>query len=153
MRVTSDEQAIANLLAGYADRIDAGDFEGLGAMFATGTVRFPDSGDAYTGADEVGRMYAGVVQLHDGSPLTKHVMTNTMIEVDDGGRRATARSYFTVFQAHPELPLQPVATGRYEDELELVDGRWRFAERTIVRDLVGDLRFHLVRDPYEVAGR
>ena len=40
--------------------------------------------------------WRSMVQLHDGSPATKHVTTNVIGEVDDDGRAATARSYFTV---------------------------------------------------------
>jgi 3-phenylpropionate/cinnamic acid dioxygenase small subunit len=147
--MASDERTIANLLARYAQLLDAGDFAGLGALFAEGSVRFDGSDDVVVGAEAVGGMYASVVQVHGDSPLTKHVMTNFQIEVDPGGQEATAHSYYTVFQAHPELPLQPVALGQYEDAFKKRGGTWRFADRKIYRDLVGDLRFHLRRDPYD----
>jgi 3-phenylpropionate/cinnamic acid dioxygenase small subunit len=94
-------------------------------------------------------MYASVVQVHGDSPLTKHVMTNFRIEVDPGGNEAEAHSYYTVFQAHPDLSLQAVACGRYDDVFRREGGRWRFDDRMIYRDLVGNLDFHLRRDPYD----
>jgi len=148
--LTSDEQAVANVMARYAELIDDGDFDGLGRLFSNGSVRFDSSEDVVSGANAVAAMYTSVVQVHGDSPLTKHVMTNFWIEVHDDGTTASSRSYYTVFQAHPELPLQPVAAGRYADILHKVAGNWEFADRMIYRDLVGDLRFHLRRDPYEV---
>ncbi|HVX19788.1 MAG TPA: nuclear transport factor 2 family protein [Acidimicrobiales bacterium] len=151
--MADDDRAIANVLSRYAELLDDGDFDGLGELFAEGTVRFDGSDDVVSGAAAVGGMYASVVQVHGGSPLTKHVMTNFRIEVGPGGTEARAFSYYTVLQAHPELPLQAVACGRYADVLRKRDGQWRFADRLIYRDLVGDLRFHLRQDPYgETAG-
>ena len=71
------------------------------------------------------------------------------IEVDPEGFGARAHSYYTVFQAHDDLALQAVACGRYDDRFAKNGIRWQFADRLIYRDLVGDLRYHLRRDPYE----
>ena len=87
----------------------------------------------------------------DGTLRTKHVTTNTILEFDDSGHRATARSYFTVLQATPDLPLQPVIAGRYHDAFEKVDGAWRFHERVIHGDLIGDLTNHLRDNPLDTA--
>ena len=59
------------------------------------------------------------------------------------GRHRDVRSYFTVFQATPALPLQPIIAGRYHDRFARADGTWHFADRRIFMDLVGDLREHL----------
>jgi len=41
-----------------------------------------------------------------------------------------------------------VASGRYHDRFERVDGIWRFSERDFTMvDLVGDLSHHLTIDP------
>ena len=56
---------------------------------------------------------------------------------------------FTVYQATPELPLQCVIAGRYHDTFEKVDGRWRFCDRLIIGDLVGDLTQHLRDNPLD----
>src|SRR2546425_8621375 len=83
-----------------------------------------------------------VVLLYDGSPCTRHVVTNLVVELD-GPDRAAARSCFTVFQARPDFPLQPILCGRYHDAFARVDGSWRFADRLILPDLIGDLSRHL----------
>jgi hypothetical protein len=44
------------------------------------------------------------------------------------------------------LPLQPIVTGRYHDRFERVAGEWRFAQRHMIVDHVGDVREHLTFD-------
>lgn len=72
------------------------------------------------------------------------MITNPIVEVDEAAGRASCRSYYTVFQATDDFPLQPIITGRYQDEFECVDGEWRFSFRdyTLV-DQMGDLSRHL----------
>ena len=67
-------------------------------------------------------------------------MVTNLVELR-GVDRAVARSYFTVFQAPPDFPLQPIVIGRYHDAFARVDGAWRFADR--LSDLIGDLSRHL----------
>ncbi|MGW0632590.1 nuclear transport factor 2 family protein [Streptomyces sp. NPDC002758] len=59
------------------------------------------------------------------------------------GGTAVSRSYVTVLQALPDLPLQPIAGGRYHDRFEWRDGQWRFVERRVRINLVGDVSRHL----------
>ena len=79
----------------------------------------------------------------DGTPLTKHVITNPIVEVDEAAGTASCRSYYTVFQQTDDFPLQPVIEGRYHDEFERVDGVWRWSYRDYsLVDLVGDMSHH-----------
>jgi hypothetical protein len=138
-----DRAAIAALLFAYAERLDAGDFAGVAALFADGVFR-SDRGGRYEGAAAVRDVLERLVILHeDGTPKTKHVTTNLVIEVD--AMSATARSYFTVLQATAKVPLQPIVAGRYHDRFEERDGIWYFAERLIYVDLVGNVSDHLGR--------
>ncbi len=136
----SDTDAIATLLFTYAERLDAGDLDGVAALFAQATWRSPDRREPLNGAAAVRRAYDRVL-LYDGKPSTRHVVTNVVVTVD--ASRATARSTFTVFQALPDFPLQPIICGRYEDAFVRDGDTWRFADRLIVPELVGDLRRHL----------
>jgi|ERR1700730_451961 uncharacterized protein (TIGR02246 family) len=138
---TDDVEAIRALVHEYAERIDTGDLDGLAAMFADATWGSPGRGRPLRGTDQVRRGYDGVI-LYEGIPCTKHVISNVTIELT-GESAAAARSYFTVLQARPDFPLQPIIAGRYHDRFERVDGRWRFADRQIIPDLVGDLSQHL----------
>jgi 3-phenylpropionate/cinnamic acid dioxygenase small subunit len=140
--VASDEQAITALIHAYAERLDDGDLDGVAALFATATWRTPARSEPLRGAAAVRRAYDGVL-LYDGRPCTKHVLSNVTVEVGADGNSATARSYFTVLQARPDLPLQPIICGRYHDAFARTQAGWRFADRLILPDLVGDLSRHL----------
>jgi ketosteroid isomerase-like protein len=140
--LTDDVEAIRALIHRYAELIDLGDLDGLAAMFADATWSSPGRGAPLRGAEQVRHAYDGVI-LYDGVPSTKHVISNVTIEIAGDGTTATARSYFTVLQGRPDFPLQPVIAGRYHDKFERVDDGWRFADRQIIPDLIGDLSQHL----------
>ena len=140
-------QAIKNLIYTYADRIDAGDYEGLSQLFAHAEITADAMDEPVRGADAVLAMYTASTRKYEdtGTPKTKHVTTNIIIDLDASGDRATVKSYYTVMQAvQGSLALQPVISGRYLDGFERVDGVWRFATRKMYVDLVGDLSQHLL---------
>jgi hypothetical protein len=139
---------IAALVYAYAERIDGGDFEGVADLLADAEVTAEGTDRRWRGRDEVLRLYESGTRRHaDGTPRTKHVTTNLVVDVDEVAGTATARSYYTVLQAVPgELALQPIVAGRYRDRFERVRGSWRFSGRHLVVDLVGDLGHHLLFD-------
>ncbi len=141
-------EAIPRLIYTYAERIDAGDFAGVGELFAHATLTFEGSGEAVTGRQAVEALYTkSTRRFEDGTPKTKHVMTNVVVDAADDGTSAASRSYFTVLQAVPgALALQPVVAGRYRHTFELVDGRWRVTSMHVIIDLVGELSQHLLFD-------
>jgi hypothetical protein len=137
--------AVARLIFDYAERIDAGDLAGVAALFEHATYRSLRGG-SYRGSAAVLEVLQRVVILHaDGTPRTKHLTTNLVIDVDEAAGTATARSYFTVLQATDALALQPIVAGRYHDRFVRDAGRWRFEDRLIFMDLVGEMREHLRR--------
>jgi hypothetical protein len=138
----SEHDAIAGLILGYAERLDAGDLEGVAGLFADATFG-PRDGPARRGTEAVLARLREIVILYDGVPRTKHVTTNLVVEVDAAAGTAAARSYFTVFQATPALPLQPIVAGRYHDRFARGPGGWRFTERRVLVDLVGDMSQHV----------
>ena len=140
--LSDDVEAIRALIHRYAELIDIGDLDTVAALFTHGTWSSPGRGTPLRGVQQVRRAYDGVI-LYDGIPSTKHVISNVTIEVADDQPSATARSYFTVLQARPDFPLQPVIAGRYHDRFDRVDDAWRFADRQIIPDLIGDLSHHL----------
>jgi len=139
---------IENLLYIYGERIDLGDLEGIADMFVHASILAPAVGAKVTGREEVLAMYRSSTRLYEdnGTPHTKHVITNPIIEIDEAKGLASARSYFTVFQVVDDFPLQPIIAGRYHDRFERVDGTWRFAERIMLPELFGDLSRHLLFD-------
>ena len=46
-------------------------------------------------------------------------------------------------QATPDLPLQPIVTGRYHDRFARTDGAWHFVERHMLLEHVGNVGQHL----------
>jgi 3-phenylpropionate/cinnamic acid dioxygenase small subunit len=141
-----DWHAINTLLMTYAEHVDAGLFADVGAMFEHATYRIERAGAAqissWQGAVQV-RQFCEGTRLHaDGTPRTKHVITNVIIELD--GDRASSRCYATVLQQTEVLPLQPIAAGRYLDRFERVGGTWRFVDRLITGFLLGDRSEHIV---------
>jgi 3-phenylpropionate/cinnamic acid dioxygenase small subunit len=140
---------IENLLYTYAERIDIGDFEGVAELFTHATIFGVENGPPETqfvGREGALRIYQRSTRRYedDGTPKTKHLTTNLIIEVDDATGTASCRSYYCVLQATPALPLQPIITGRYHDTFQVIDGQWWFATRTIFVDLTGDLSQHLL---------
>jgi hypothetical protein len=138
----SPADEIRNLLGRYCDVMDAGDFAEVGALFARGRLADEHGTVLAAGAEAIERFYAAGTQLHDGSPRTKHLVTNTVVELGDADTTAIARSSYLVLQQVPGGPLQPIITGRYEDHLA-ADGGWHFVERRFFVDLMGDLSQHL----------
>ena len=134
---------IENLLYAYAERIDAGDLDGVAALFEHAELGSSVRSERMRGAQEARGTYRGVILYDDGTPRTMHCITNVTVQVDDAAAAASARSYFTVLQAVDDFALQPIIAGQYRDRFEKVDGTWRFAERIIHPDLIGDLSHHM----------
>jgi 3-phenylpropionate/cinnamic acid dioxygenase small subunit len=143
--MASDHDAITTLIYTYAERMDAGDLKGVAQLFAEAALHSNQRAEVQRGSAAVLETFRSSVALYDGVPCTKHVTTNVIIDLDAQRRTATARSYFTVLQARPELPLQVVIAGRYHDQFARPEDTWHFTDRMIYIDLLGDLRFHLKR--------
>jgi len=146
----SDADVISALVHTYAERLDNGDLKGVADLFAQATLRVDGFPEVRRGSAEVLDLYRNTVALYEGRPCTKHVTTNVIVDVDAAQGTAAARSYFTVLQARPELPLQIIIAGRYHDRFARGSGgSWHFTDRLMFIDLVGDLRFHLKINPLE----
>lgn len=120
--VLTDGDRIRGLLGTYCRLVDAGDYAGVGELFAHATLR-------------------------DRTPRTQHVIANTVLAEGGGPDEAVATSAYVVLQATPELPQQPVITGSYVDSFAVVDGEWRFTDRRFSIGRTGDLSHHLTFDP------
>lgn len=141
------ERAVERLLHTYAERIDAGDFAGVGELFRHGRIATEDGTVLADGAEAVEGLYTRTTRRYDdGTPHTKHITTNVIVDADRGSVRAAARSYFTVVQGLADFPLQAIISGRYHDTFARIDGVWWFEERRMLPDLFGDLSRHLLID-------
>ena len=141
------ETQIANLLHSYAEYMDSGDFAGAANLFRHAKLRVGPG--EHVDADTMLSLWRAMVIVYpDGTPRTKHVVTNPIIEVDDEAGTAACRSYYTVLQQTDDFGLQVIVAGRYHDRFERVDGVWRFAHRHMINDLTGDLSQHMLADPF-----
>ena len=141
--MTGDDYfAIQNLLFSYPFLLDSGDFDGVGELFRDATVYSGGALMADKDPDAVAASFRDwVITYPDGTPRTRHFLANVIIQ-PDGPDRAVVSSYVMVFQQTDSLPLQPVIGGDYRDVVEKIDGRWRFVERRMGNDLIGNLISH-----------
>ncbi len=150
MTTVEDRIAITELIYRYAELIDAGDFDGLGELLARASFGGPAT-PGVRGAQNIAGLFAMTTKRFDcGTPRTRHLVLNPIIEVD--GDTATARSTFCVVQATPRTPLQPIAVGRYydnfaRDTFARDPGGWHFTERVADVEMFGDVSDHLLIDP------
>ena len=132
----SAQHAIAALMNAYCTAIDQGDLKTFGQLFrqakwlVEGAMPGPESGD-------------NLILYADGTPRTKHVITNIQIDVDETDEFATGHSYVTVYQQTASHPLRVIFAGEYFDEFTKDSGTWRFQQRDIRHPLFGDLSAHL----------
>ena len=149
--MTDARSGIERIVYGYAERVDAGDFVGMAALFRHATYKGGGPDDpGVVGAEAMLAIQEGIIRRYpDGTPRTKHVVTNLVIAADEEAGTASARSYFTVLQQVDEFPLQVVVAGRYHDRFERADDDWRLTERIILCDLIGDVSKHLAFDPFQ----
>jgi hypothetical protein len=133
--------AVAGLVHAYAERLDGGDLDGVAELFARATWRSA-GGTRLEGSAQVRQAYDPVM-LYDGSPRTKHVITNLVIDADEGGRSASSACVFTVLQGVAPGPLRVILAGRYHDRFAVDEHGWYFTDRFIHADLVGDLSRHM----------
>jgi ketosteroid isomerase-like protein len=141
--VTGDPGAVSEITAlihEYAFRLDAGDLDGVAALFEHAELGSTRHQRRLRGTAEARTNYDGVIIYEDGTPQTQHQITNVTVEVD--GTTAAARSSFTVLQVTGQ-GLHPILAGDYLDRFEQVGGVWRFTERVFDPRLFGDLSRHM----------
>ena len=151
----SKRDEIAELIYRYAELVDAGDFDGVGKLLIRASFGGPDT-PMVTGAQEIAALFtvatrrfpegSGRHRADPGTPKTRHLVLNTIIEID--GDTASARSTFCVVQATDRVALAPIVVGRYYDTFARDGDGWYFTERIADVEMVGDVSDHLLIDPH-----
>ena len=140
--------AVTDLLYRYAELIDAGDFDGVGALLSRAT--FGGTGpQGVSGAENIAKLFAATTRRypdHGNTPRTRHLVLNPVVEISRQ-RTATSRSTFCVVQNAETVPLQPIVVGRYHDAFARDDNGWYFTERKVDVEMVGEVSAHLMVDP------
>ena len=132
-KLTADDRLeIQELMARYSRAIDFERFEELPGFFTEDcTLDFGKLMGTHRGRDGVsgfGTMLAGI------GLTMRHYVGNCIIEGD--GERATAITYVLAFTG-PKGSSPTPTTGRYEDELRKVDGRWLLHVRRGIIEMPG----------------
>ncbi len=137
---------ISNLLFRYAEYIDSGALEQAAVLFRHAKVKVPFSNEPID-AEGLLSTWRRMIRIYPcGTPRTKHLVTNVILEIDETSGTAKSRSYYTVYQSTDNFPLQLIAAGRYHDEFERVDAVWRFSYRDYsMLDMVGNTSAHLTQ--------
>ena len=130
------EREIMSLMHQYCAAIDQGDFKAFGQLFAHAEWL----AEGVAPSPEARR---NVIIYEDGTPKTKHVLSNIEITLQANNQSASAHSYVSVYQQTNDFPLQVIFVGEYFDQFECVNDRWRFKRRDIRRSLIGNLTAHL----------
>jgi uncharacterized protein (TIGR02246 family) len=137
LRVLEAKEEIRNLLQEYRRTLDVRDLRAFSALFASNGTWTGASGEA-TGPEGIYTMLTGALAENPPWPGATlwHLITDPSIAVD--GQRATAESlWMHVRRGEGDTPLLPTL-GRYQDELIVEDGTWRFLRRTVTRQIPQD---------------
>jgi hypothetical protein len=128
---TEDRLAIQELMALYSRAIDFGRWEEMPEFFTDDcTLDFGALMGQHRGKDGI-RAFAGT--LSKLGLTMRHYVSNCIITGD--GEKADATTYVLAFTG-PKGSLQPT-TGRYEDQLRKVNGRWLLHVRRGIIEMPG----------------
>jgi uncharacterized protein (TIGR02246 family) len=129
-----DRLDVMDLVARYAECVDAGDVEGYAALFTSdGVVEY--SGGSVQGREEIKAWVdrlakEGRIGAESG---VKHVLGLPVIRGD--GERATARTYVVIPRIMPTGVISTRFIGTYKDDVVKQAGRWLLARRVIALEL------------------
>ncbi|MCZ4274131.1 nuclear transport factor 2 family protein [Maritalea porphyrae] len=137
----NDNQAINFLLTDYCLALDEGRIDDCAALFKNAEFTFKGFPTA-KGIEGVKGMFANLIIYEDGTPRTRHLLTNVRIDVADGANAATSQGYLIVMQQVDEAPMQPIFSGHYVDEFEIIEGNWQFSRRNVLAPQFGDMSRH-----------
>jgi uncharacterized protein (TIGR02246 family) len=136
MSSTADEKdAIRELMARYAQNLDAGRFSKVADLFAEDGVWTTTYGTA-RGRAEITAMFERVVPKKGEGPQRKHYITNIIVTL--AGETASAVSDYLVVR-ESEHGLLPVMGGTYRDNFVKHAGSWQFARKELQHDILGDM--------------
>jgi hypothetical protein len=132
-------EGIRDLVARYAANIDAGRFAEVLELFLPDAVlEVPDGSGGwrqFQGHETIGGMFRGVTSPEGRSPgavdppsYVRHFIATHQIDVRDE-HHARGRLYYAVVMAHGLD-----RWGRFIDEYEADEGRWRFRRRRTTGD-------------------
>ena len=133
--VLEAKDAIRELMATYAQALDACRFADVAACFAPDGEWTTDYGAA-RGPAEIEAFIRGIVPVKGEGPQRKHYITNIIIKVD-GDTASAVSDYLIVREA--DAGLIPVMGGTYRDKFVKTPAGWRFRRKELEHHIAGDM--------------
>ena len=130
-------------LIGY--HLEAGEFAEMAEILSHATFEADKIGrGAFKGRDQIRQQYERTNMVYpEGGRRTKEVYSNILIDIDLDASKAASTTSFTVAQQVPGGPFDLLVAGRYEDEWERVDGKWRCSDRYVFAQYHNNLDKHM----------
>jgi SnoaL-like domain len=146
-------EEIRRIIFSYPNCIDRGDIDGAARVLtgvkmsiSTGILapEVPEDEMSTLSFDDAREMHTSTMVLYeDGTPHTKHVISNIDVSFADDARTASSRCSYTVLQQADDFPLQVVVAGRCEDIYEFDGKQWKLRVRREYADMMGNLSHHV----------
>ena len=146
--MTADDYfAIQNLIYRYCERIDRADFIGIGELFAHAAIHVPALPEPVRGAAAVTAMYTQFTRVYPetGTPRTRHVTSNVIIEPDGAQTRRVPGPMCSCIRRPRRCRCSRSSAGATRIASPRWTGTWRFTERRMDMDLFGNLSAHLLQ--------
>ncbi len=134
-----EKDAIREVMARYAQALDACDFAGVAGLFAE-DGEWTTTYGAARGRREIEALLTGNVPKPGEGPQRKHYITNIIVTLE-GDRARAVSDYLVIRQSVGGLI--PVMGGTYKDQFVKQDGTWRFARKELVHNIAGDMALNI----------
>lgn len=129
-----DHLDIRRVLAEYCHACDRADGAMMAALYA-GAESFDDHGAVKASGPDYARIMTKLIE--ERTEAAWHILGQSIINID--GDAAAAETFFLAYfrlrAAEGAAPLLNQLAGRFVDELQRIDGRWKIRRRTCVRDV------------------
>jgi len=135
-------EEILALMHRYTYLIDRGNLEGFAGLFESAEWG-AEGAKLQTGGEMLEMLRREVIIYPDGTPRTRHVVSNIELDVDEEDGVAKGQSYITLFQQTDDFPLQVIFSGEYHDEFVRENDTWRFERRIVKHPMMGDQSRHI----------
>lgn len=133
------ENQIAISLHQYCRLFDRADFDAFASLFDHGRWFMVDK----PGSRPVREWIVRNVRLYDGYPLTRHEISNLVVDVGPEHNEATFGCYIAIWQHLPTEAPRLLTHARFDGTFTRVEDTWRWTKHAMTADWVGDLTTHI----------
>jgi 3-phenylpropionate/cinnamic acid dioxygenase small subunit len=129
-----DRLAVMNLIARYAQCLDAGDIDGYVANF-TPEARIEWANGSAKGRDEIRAWVSGLMRGGIGATPARVRHVAGMPEIDGDSERCSARTYVIILSTRDDGTVVVSSLGSYADTIVKTEAGWLFEKRVMNADL------------------